>query len=60
MDRIGLAVTIELPAGMQAHLAAARALKSQGLTVREVRAALGISHQRAQQLVSAQPEVAFG
>lgn len=33
--------------------AAARALKSQGLTVREVGAALGISHQRAQQLVSA-------
>jgi len=33
--------------------AAARALKSHGLTVREVGAALGISHQRAQQLVSA-------
>ena len=33
--------------------AAARALKSQGLTVREVGAALGVSHQRAQQLISA-------
>ncbi|MBI5160546.1 MAG: hypothetical protein HY996_03890 [Micrococcales bacterium] len=33
--------------------AAARALKSRGLTVREVGAALGISHQRAQQLISA-------
>jgi hypothetical protein len=33
--------------------AAARALRSQGLTIREVGAALGISHQRAQQLVSA-------
>ncbi|MBW4032549.1 MAG: hypothetical protein HIU88_07775 [Acidobacteria bacterium] len=73
-DRIELTVTIELPAEVQAHLAAAsalrdeaaharsraaeesraaaRALKSQGLTVREVGAALGISHQRAQQLVS--------
>lgn len=74
-DRLEIAVTIELPAEVQAHLAAAsalrdeeaharsraaeesraaaRALKSQGLTVREVGAALGISHQRAQQLVSA-------
>jgi hypothetical protein len=33
--------------------AAARALRSQGLTIREVGAALGISHQRAQQLISA-------
>lgn len=74
-ERVEIAVTIELPADVQAHLAAAsalrdeeaharsraaeesraaaRALKSQGLTVREVGAALGISHQRAQQLVSA-------
>lgn len=75
VDRLEIVVTIELPAHVQAHLAAAsalrdeeahararaaeesraaaRALKSQGLTVREVGAALGISHQRAQQLVSA-------
>ncbi|BDZ63729.1 hypothetical protein [Agromyces mangrovi Wang et al. 2018] len=33
--------------------AAARALRAHGLTIREVGAALGISHQRAQQLVSA-------
>ena len=74
-DQLEIVVTIELPADVQAHLAAAsalrdeeahararaaeesraaaRALKSQGLTVREVGAALGISHQRAQQLVSA-------
>jgi hypothetical protein len=74
-DRLEVVVTIELPADVQAHLAAAsalrdeeaharsraaeesraaaRALKAQGLTVREVGAALGISHQRAQQLVSA-------
>lgn len=74
-ERIEVAVTIELPADVQAHLAAAsalreeeahararaaeesraaaRALKSQGLTVREVGAALGVSHQRAQQLISA-------
>jgi len=74
-SQIELAVTIELPADVQAHLAAAsalreeeaharsraaeesraaaRALKSQGLTVREVGAALGVSHQRAQQLISA-------
>lgn len=72
---IELAVAIELPADVQAHLAAAaalrdeeahartraaeesraaaRALRSRGLTVREVGAALGISHQRAQQLISA-------
>lgn len=69
-----VAVVIELPADVQAHLAAAsalrdeeaharsraaeesraaaRALKSRGLTVREIGTALGISHQRAQQLVS--------
>ena len=74
-SRIELGVTIELSAEVQAHLAAAsalrdeeahartraaeesraaaRALKSQGLTVREVGAALGVSHQRAQQLISA-------
>lgn len=74
-ERIEVAVTIELPADVQAHLAAAsalreeeahararaaeesraaaRALKAQGLTVREVGAALGVSHQRAQQLISA-------
>jgi hypothetical protein len=73
-DQFEIVVTIELPTDVQAHLAAAsalrdeeaharsraaeesraaaRALKSQGLTVREVGAALGISHQRAQQLVS--------
>ncbi len=33
--------------------AAAQALRSRGLTVREVGAALGVSHQRAQQLISA-------
>jgi hypothetical protein len=75
VDRIEVAVAIELSADVRAHLAAAsalreeeahartraaeesraaaRALKSQGLTVREVGAALGVSHQRAQQLISA-------
>lgn len=75
VSRIELAVSIELSADVQAHLAAAsalreeeaharsraaeesraaaRSLKSQGLTVREVGAALGVSHQRAQQLISA-------
>jgi DNA-directed RNA polymerase specialized sigma subunit len=74
-EEVELAVTIELSAEVQAHLAAAsalrdeaaharsraaeesraaaQALKSQGLTVREVGTALGISHQRAQQLISA-------
>lgn len=74
-SKIELDVTIELPADVQAHLAAAlalrgeeahartraaeesraaaRALRAQGLTVREVGAALGVSHQRAQQLISA-------
>jgi hypothetical protein len=32
---------------------AARELKAKGLTVRDIGAALGVSHQRAQQLVSA-------
>lgn len=75
VDQIEIAATIELPADVRAHLAAAsalreeeahartraaeesraaaRALKAQGLTVREVGAALGVSHQRAQQLISA-------
>ena len=74
-NQIEIAVAIELPADVQAHIAAAtalreeeaharsraaeesraaaRALKAQGLTVREVGAALGVSHQRAQQLSSA-------
>jgi hypothetical protein len=74
-DSFALSVRIELPAEVQAHLAAAaalrdeeaharsqaaeesraaaRALKREGLTVREIGAALSISHQRAQQLVTA-------
>jgi hypothetical protein len=75
VNQIEVAVTIELPADVQAHLAAAtvlreeeaharsraaeesraaaRALQAHGLTVREIGTALGISHQRAQQLASA-------
>jgi hypothetical protein len=37
-----------------ARRAAARALRDAGLTVREVGAALGVSHQRAQQLITSQ------
>ena len=74
-DSFDIAVTIELPEDVAAHLAratalrdqeaqarteaaeesraAARALRSNGLTIREVGTALGVSHQRAQQLISA-------
>jgi hypothetical protein len=79
---IDVAVTIELPADVQAHLAAAtalreeeaharsraaeesraaaRALQARGLTVREIGTALGISHQRAQQLASARAATTVG
>jgi predicted RNase H-like HicB family nuclease len=34
---------------------AARAMRAEGMTVRDIGAALGVSHQRAQQLVSSAP-----
>lgn len=34
---------------------AARAMRAEGMTVRDIGAALGVSHQRAQQLISSSP-----